>query len=132
MNLGIDGKRALVTESTAGIGLATARQLAAENADVGHAREIDILVNNVGIFEPKPFEQIPDEDWLRFFETNVLSGVRLARRYLPGLRSRGWGRSVFVSSESLRLQRPRLDDERSGPARGRRRRALHRMSRGTQ
>ena len=62
-------------------------------------------MNNVGIFEPKPFEQIPDEDWLRFFETNVLSGVRLARRYLPGMRSRGWGRIVFVSSESA-LQIP--------------------------
>jgi NAD(P)-dependent dehydrogenase (short-subunit alcohol dehydrogenase family) len=53
-----------------------------------------------GIFEPKPFDQIADEDWLRFFETNVLSGVRLARHYLPGMRSRNWGRIVFVSSES--------------------------------
>src|SRR6185295_9093095 len=64
------------------------------------APRIDILVNNVGIFEPKPFEEIPDADWLRFFETNVLSGVRLARSYLPGMRTRGWGRIVFVSSES--------------------------------
>ena len=62
--------------------------------------EVDILVNNVGIFEPKAFEEIPDEDWLRFFETNVLSGVRLARAYLPGMRQRNWGRIVFVSSES--------------------------------
>jgi NAD(P)-dependent dehydrogenase (short-subunit alcohol dehydrogenase family) len=62
--------------------------------------EVDILVNNLGIFEPKPFEEIPDEDWLRFFETNVLSGVRLTRHYLPGMRRQGWGRIVFVSSES--------------------------------
>ena len=62
--------------------------------------EVDILVNNVGIFEPKPFEEIPDEDWLRFFEVNVMSGVRLTRHYLPGMRVRNWGRVVFVSSES--------------------------------
>jgi NAD(P)-dependent dehydrogenase (short-subunit alcohol dehydrogenase family) len=62
--------------------------------------EADILVNNLGIFEPKPFEEIPDDDWHRFFEVNVLSGIRLARRYLAGMRSRGWGRIVFVSSES--------------------------------
>jgi hypothetical protein len=61
---------------------------------------VDILVNNVGIFEPKPFEEIPDEEWLRFFEVNVLSGVRLSRHYLPGMRQRNWGRIVFVSSES--------------------------------
>jgi len=61
---------------------------------------VDILVNNVGIFEPKPFEDIPDEDWMRFFETNVLSGVRLSRHYLPRMRARQWGRIVFVSSES--------------------------------
>jgi NAD(P)-dependent dehydrogenase (short-subunit alcohol dehydrogenase family) len=67
--------------------------------------EVDILVNNVGIFEPKPFEEIPDEDWLRFFETNVMSGVRLTRHYLPGMRKRDWGRIVFVSSESA-LQIP--------------------------
>ena len=57
-------------------------------------------MNNVGIFEPKPFEEIPDADWLRFFEVNVLSGVRLARHYLPRMRARNWGRIVFVSSES--------------------------------
>ena len=62
--------------------------------------ELDILVNNVGIFEPKPFEAIPDADWFRFFEVNVMSGVRLARAYLPGMRARNWGRVVFVSSES--------------------------------
>lgn len=62
--------------------------------------EADIIVNNLGIFEPKPFEQIPDADWLRFFEVNVLSGVRLARHYVAGMRARNWGRIVFVSSES--------------------------------
>jgi NAD(P)-dependent dehydrogenase (short-subunit alcohol dehydrogenase family) len=60
----------------------------------------DILVNNLGIFEPKPFLDIPDEDWERFFRINVLSGVRLARHYLPGMMERGWGRVVFMSSES--------------------------------
>jgi NAD(P)-dependent dehydrogenase (short-subunit alcohol dehydrogenase family) len=60
----------------------------------------DILVNNVGIFEPRQFEEISDADWLRFFETNVLSGVRLSRFYLPEMRARNWGRVVFVSSES--------------------------------
>jgi NAD(P)-dependent dehydrogenase (short-subunit alcohol dehydrogenase family) len=62
--------------------------------------ELDILVNNMGIFEPKAFEEISDADWLRFFETNVLSGVRLSRYYLRGMRQRNWGRVVFVSSES--------------------------------
>ena len=61
---------------------------------------VDILVNNLGIFEPKPFEDISDEDWRRFFEVNVLSGVRLSRVYLPGMKLRNWGRVVFVSSES--------------------------------
>lgn len=143
MDLGLQGKRAIVTGSTAGIGFATARLLAAEGAEVvvngrtevrveqaaqeirksvpdahvrgvaadlgsadGAARlveaapEVEILVNNVGIFEPKPFEKIPDEDWFRFFEVNVLSGVRLARAYLPGMRAGNWGRIIFVSSES--------------------------------
>ena len=148
MDLGLAGKRALVTGSTAGIGLATARVLAREGArvtvngrtaarveaavqrlrsEIADARvdgiaadlgtsdgcrqvvgllpELDVLVNNLGIFEPKPFEQIPDQDWLRFFETNVLSGVRLSRHYVAGMRARNWGRIVFVSSESA-LQIP--------------------------
>jgi NAD(P)-dependent dehydrogenase (short-subunit alcohol dehydrogenase family) len=148
MELGLKGKRALVTGSTAGIGFATARTLANEGAYVtvngrtearvtsaverlkaelpgatvdgiaadlskasgcqaliGQLPDVDVLVNNLGIFEPKPFEQIPDEDWIRFFETNVLSGIRLARHYVPGMRSRNWGRIVFVSSESA-LQIP--------------------------
>lgn len=62
--------------------------------------ELDILVNNVGIFEPKPFAQISDEEWQRFFTVNVLSGVRLSRAYLEGMKERNWGRIVFISSES--------------------------------
>jgi NAD(P)-dependent dehydrogenase (short-subunit alcohol dehydrogenase family) len=61
---------------------------------------VDVLVNNAGIFEPKPFEEISDDDWQRFFETNVLSGIRLARHYLSGMIARKWGRIVFISSES--------------------------------
>jgi len=61
---------------------------------------VDILVNNLGIFEPKPFEQIPDADWRRFFEVNVLSGVRLSRVYLPVMKKQNWGRVLFISSES--------------------------------
>jgi NAD(P)-dependent dehydrogenase (short-subunit alcohol dehydrogenase family) len=143
MDLEIQGKRALVTGSTLGIGHAVARQLAEEgvsvilngrtqnrldaavraildavpNADVRGiaadlgtvegcdavikaAPEIDILVNNVGIFEPTEFEKITDADWTRFFEVNVLSGIRLSRHYLSGMRATNWGRIVFVSSES--------------------------------
>jgi len=79
-------------------------------ADLGTARgaarllaeapAVDVLVNNVGIFEARPFTEIPDEDWLRLFETNVLSGVRLSRGYLPGMVREGWGRVIFISSES--------------------------------
>jgi NAD(P)-dependent dehydrogenase (short-subunit alcohol dehydrogenase family) len=143
MNLELDGKLALVTGSTAGIGYAIAEALAREGArvivngrttkrvehaikqirsavpqaqletlaaDLGNAEgvraaiqqfpEVEILVNSLGIFEPKTFEQIPDEDWFRFFEVNVMSGVRLSRAYLPGMRKRNWGRILFISSES--------------------------------
>jgi NAD(P)-dependent dehydrogenase (short-subunit alcohol dehydrogenase family) len=62
--------------------------------------DVDILVNNAGIFEPKGFFDIPDDDWSRFFEVNVMSGVRLARAYMPGMLKRNWGRIVFISSES--------------------------------
>ena len=149
MDLQLDGKRALVSGSTAGIGYAIAEALAREGAnvivngrtakrvsaaveklsaaglagsvegfaaDVGTSDgaqqiaaqypEVDILVNNAGIFEPKPFEQIPDADWFRFFEVNVMSGVRLSRHYLPGMLERGWGRMIFISSESA-LQIPK-------------------------
>lgn len=62
--------------------------------------DVDILINNAGIFEPKGFFDIPDADWSRFFEVNVMSGVRLSRAYLPGMLKRNWGRIVFISSES--------------------------------
>jgi NAD(P)-dependent dehydrogenase (short-subunit alcohol dehydrogenase family) len=67
---------------------------------IGKFPGIEILVNNLGIFEPKPFEDIPDEDWIRFFDVNVLSGVRLARLCLPAMRKADWGRVIFISSES--------------------------------
>ncbi len=142
MNLQLKGKTALVSGSTAGIGLAIATALAAEGASVivngrtqkrvdsamkqsgaahGIAADLgteagartvterfpalDILVNNLGIFEPKPFEEISDDDWRRFFEVNVLSGVRLSRHYLGGMKKQNWGRIVFISSESA-LQIP--------------------------
>lgn len=138
MDLGLKGKRALVTGSTAGIGLAIAKQLAAEGATVwinGRTQErvdaalkqvagdvrgiaadlstaegtpklfaelpqVDVLVNNLGIFETKPFLEIDDAEWMRFLDTNVLSGVRITRQYLPGMLERKWGRVLFVSSES--------------------------------
>lgn len=62
--------------------------------------EVDILINNAGIFEPKPFVDIPDEDWLRLFEVNVMSGIRLSRHYFPKMLSKNWGRIIFISSES--------------------------------
>jgi NAD(P)-dependent dehydrogenase (short-subunit alcohol dehydrogenase family) len=62
--------------------------------------QTDILVNNVGIYEAKPFFDIPDEDWERFFQVNVMSGVRLSRGYMKGMIERNWGRVIFLSSES--------------------------------
>ncbi len=143
MEIRLDGKNAIVTGSTAGIGFAIAQGLAESGATVivngrtearvQHAisqikaavpksklqglaadlgtkegasaltaavPEADILINNLGIFEPKPFFDIPDEDWERFFRVNVLSGVRLSRHYTAGMVKRGWGRVMFISSES--------------------------------
>jgi NAD(P)-dependent dehydrogenase (short-subunit alcohol dehydrogenase family) len=149
MDLQLEGKRALVSGSTAGIGYAIVEALAKEGAHVilngrtqarvdtalrtlngaglkgtveGFAADlgsrdgvnqitakypdVEILVNNLGIFEVKPFEQISDDDWSRFFEVNVMSGVRLSRHYLPRMKERDWGRIVFISSESA-LQIPK-------------------------
>lgn len=143
MNIDLAGKSAIVTGSTAGIGLAIARGLAGAGASVvlngrdasnveralaglraefsavrlgafvgdladaaAAARlgkehpDFDILVNNLGIYALRDFFDTPDSEWTRFYEVNVLSGVRLARSYAPGMVERGWGRIVFVSSES--------------------------------
>ncbi len=72
---------------------------------VASLRDVDILINNAGVFAPRAFEDISDEEWASFFETNVMSGVRLSRHYLAGMRTRNWGRIIFVSSESA-LQIP--------------------------
>ena len=143
MDLQLDNQLALVSGSTAGIGFAIAKTLAAEgarviingrsearvNAALGAIRgalpaakleafagdlsraeaaaevgqrfpEVDVLVNNLGVYAPKPFAEITDADWLAIIETNFLSGVRLARHYLPGMIQRKRGRILFISSES--------------------------------
>ncbi|RDS86195.1 SDR family NAD(P)-dependent oxidoreductase [Dyella psychrodurans] len=143
MQIDLTHRRAIVTGSTAGIGLAIATGLAAAGAQVvvtgrtqarvddalaairkqvpkaivtgiagdlgtrkgadlliAQVPDTDILINNLGIFEPKAFFDIPDEDWERFFEVNVMSGVRLSRHYAQGMAKRGWGRIQFISSES--------------------------------
>src|SRR5438132_575547 len=143
MDLQLTGKRALVTGSTAGIGLAIGTTLASEGATViinGRSESrvtgavvkirqrypqakletlagdlskaevveqatsrfphVDILINNLGIYELKAFEDISDEDWMAMIETNFMSGVRLSRHYLPKMRAKNWGRIIFISSES--------------------------------
>ena len=142
MDLGLTGKLALVTGSTAGIGYAIAEALVREGARVivnGRSAEtleaavsklnaiapksasgfqgdlstaaaaedvarrfpsVEILVNNLGIFEPKAFEAITDAEWERFFQVNVLSGIRLTRLFLAAMKRANWGRVIFISSES--------------------------------
>ncbi|HEX4610625.1 MAG TPA: SDR family oxidoreductase, partial [Urbifossiella sp.] len=140
MDLQLKGKTAIITGSTAGIGLSIAEELAREGsqvvvtgrsqpkidealkavrqageavgivADAGTAEgcaalvaqvpKADILVNNLGIYEAKPFAEIPDEDWLKLFNVNVMSGVRLSRHYFPRMLAAGWGRVIFIASES--------------------------------
>jgi len=73
---------------------------AGAGAVIANLPAVDVLVNNVGIFEPQPFAEIPDADWYRLFDINVMSGVRLSRYYLAGMLERNWGRILFISSES--------------------------------
>ena len=101
---------AKVSEAAKRIGAETKASVTGIAGDVGSAAEVnrllaqlgpvDILINNAGIFEPKPFLEIPDSDWIRFFEVNVMSGVRLSRALLPHMLKQNWGRIIFISSES--------------------------------
>ena len=99
----VDAARGKLAATAAGTVRGFAGDLSTDAAAQAVAREfpdIEILVNNLGIFESKPFEEIPDADWRRLFEVNILSGVRLARVYLAGMKRRNWGRIIFISSES--------------------------------
>jgi NAD(P)-dependent dehydrogenase (short-subunit alcohol dehydrogenase family) len=99
----VDAAIAAIKTATGNEPLGFAGDLAsAEAANALHKQfpAIEILVNNLGIFEPKAFEDIPDDDWQRFFNVNVMSGVRLARLCLPAMKRANWGRIVFLSSES--------------------------------
>jgi len=100
---GVDAAMAAIRPGEGGEVLGFAGDLsttAAAEALAARHPGIEILVNNLGIFEPKPFEEIPDADWQRFFDVNVLSGVRLARLCLPAMKKADWGRIIFISSES--------------------------------
>jgi NAD(P)-dependent dehydrogenase (short-subunit alcohol dehydrogenase family) len=100
---GVDAALAKLAPIAAIAARGFAGDLSTETAALTVAQEfpdVDILINNLGIFEAKPFEEIPDADWRRLFEVNVLSGVRLARLFLAGMRRRDWGRIIFISSES--------------------------------
>lgn len=95
-------QRIKTANSDARVSVVAADLSTAEGAEalISSVPEVDILVNNVGIFEPKPFGQITDEDWLKFYDANVMSGVRLSRHYLSKMIEKDWGRIVFISSES--------------------------------
>src|SRR5437870_11514764 len=151
MNLQLENKLALVSGSTAGIGLAIARALAAEGARVivngrtearvreaiasirakvptakleglaldlskadaaaqttKHHPDLDILVNNLGVYKVKDFEQITDAEWLAIIETNFLSGVLRSRHYMPRMKASGWGRIFFTSTEPACIVRVQL------------------------
>src|SRR3984957_6059007 len=99
----VDGAVQELAAMTGGDVLGFAGDLSAASVAEDLARKhpgVEILVNNLGIFEAKPFADIPDDDWRRFFDVNVLSGVRLARLYLPAMQRANWGRIIFISSES--------------------------------
>jgi NAD(P)-dependent dehydrogenase (short-subunit alcohol dehydrogenase family) len=100
----VDAAIAAIRSHTAGVKIdgiaADFSGSAGADAVIAKLSAVDVLVNNVGIFEPKPFVEIPDADWYRFFEVNVMSGVRLARHYLKGMLKKNWGRILFISSES--------------------------------